>query len=57
VGFFDGRVVGTIDWSEGAVPGDAALEFGRHFVHRCFFEWVGATATEKGGGDEKENDR
>jgi hypothetical protein len=57
VDFSNIRVVGAIDWAKRAVAGDAALEFGRHFLDRGFFERVGATAAEKSGAHEKENDR
>ena len=51
----DGRIVGTIHRSQGPVAGDAALEFLRHFLHRGFFERIGAPAEQKGGAHEKES--
>jgi hypothetical protein len=51
------RIIGTIPRSESAIPCDAALELGRHFFDRWFFERVSTTAAEKGGAHEKENDR
>ena len=54
--FLDGRIVGAIHRSQCPVAGDAALEFCRHFLHRSFFERIGATAEEKDGAREKERD-
>jgi len=51
----DGWIVGTIHRPESPVAGDAALEFLRHFIHRGFFERIGATAKEKSGARENES--
>jgi hypothetical protein len=57
VSLFNVGVVRAIDRAESAVASDAALKFCRHFLNRGFFEGIGATAAEKGGAHEKENDR
>ena len=53
--FPDAGIVRAIPRAERAVAGEAALEFFRHFLHRAFFERIGAAAKEKDGADDKES--
>ena len=54
--FLDVRIVGSVHRTKGAVTGDAALEFCRHFLHRGLFERIGATR-ENDHGAHGESDR
>ena len=51
----DAGIVRAIPRAKSAVAGEAALEFFRHFLHRAFFERIGATGEEKGGDQENES--
>ena len=57
MGLFDIRIVRTVDRTERALAGDAALEFFRHLLDGGFFERIRATAKQKGGAHKKESDR
>lgn len=56
MGFFDVRIVRPVHRSERAVAGNAALEFFLRLLHDGFFEGIGATAENKDGVRQKEND-
>ena len=51
----DAGIVRAIHRAESPVAGEAALEFFRHFLHRAFFERIGAAAEEKDGAYNEES--